>query len=114
MGPLASKEHMERVEAYIKSGIEEGAKLVLNGEKPSDPALKNGYFVMPTVFTGVMQDMKIAREEIFGPVACFMKFSTDERAIEAANDSDFGLCASVWTRDTARALRIVNELQVKL
>jgi betaine-aldehyde dehydrogenase len=112
MGPLVSAEHRARVEGYIEAGIREGAKLVLGGDRPASLALKNGYFVNPTVFKDVKQDMKIAREEIFGPVVGFHKFSTDAQALEWANDSVFGLCGSVWTRDVARGLRITNQMQV--
>jgi acyl-CoA reductase-like NAD-dependent aldehyde dehydrogenase len=92
MGPLVSAEHRDRVEAFIKSGIDEGARLVLGGERPTEPPLNKGYYVMPTVFTHITQDMTIAKEEIFGPVACIMEpFSTDQEAIERANDNTFGL-----------------------
>ncbi len=76
-----------------------------------NPPLDKGYFVMPTVFTNVTQNMRIAREEVFGPVVGFLKFSSDEKVIEAANDSVFGLCASVWTKDVARGIKFANELQ---
>ncbi len=112
MGPLVSREHRDKVESYIQSGIKEGAKLALGGKRPASPALKNGYFIMPTVFTEVTQNMKIARDEIFGPVIGILKFSADEEVIQAANDSNFGLCASIWTRDIGRAMKFVNELNV--
>ncbi len=111
MGPVVSAEHRDRVENYIKSGVEEGAKLILGGKRPTAPPLDRGYFVMPAVFTDVTQNMKIAREEIFGPVACFIKFSSDEEVIRLANDSTFGLSASVWTRNTTKGIRFANEIQ---
>jgi betaine-aldehyde dehydrogenase len=111
MGPVVSAEHRDRVEGYIKSGLEEGAKLVLGGKRPTEPPLNKGYFVMPTVFTGVKQDMTIAREEIFGPVACFMKFSSEDEVLELANDSVYGLAASVFTRDLAKGFRFADTLQ---
>ena len=82
MGPLVSAEHRDHVEGYIKSGIEQGARLVLGGKRPATGPLNKGYYVVPTIFTHVSQKMKIAREEIFGPVACIMEpFSSDEKVL---------------------------------
>jgi betaine-aldehyde dehydrogenase len=112
MGPLVSAEHRDRVEGYIKSGVDEGAKLVLGGKRPTTPPMDKGYYVVPTIFTNVTQKMKIAREEIFGPVAVFMeKFNSDDKVIEAANDNVYGLAAWVWTKDIARGIRFANEIQ---
>jgi acyl-CoA reductase-like NAD-dependent aldehyde dehydrogenase len=112
MGPVVSAERRNSIEAHIKSGIEEGAKLALGGKRPTKPPLNKGYFVMPTVFTHVGQNMRIAREEIFGPVACIMeKFSSEEKVIELANDNVYGLSASVWTKNTAKGIRMANEIQ---
>jgi acyl-CoA reductase-like NAD-dependent aldehyde dehydrogenase len=112
MGPLASAEHRGKVEGYLKSGIKEGANLVLGGQRPSDPPLDKGYYVMPAVFTGVKQNMTIAREEIFGPVACFMEpFSTDQEVIERANDNTLGLSACVWTKNTGKGMKLAGEIQ---
>ena len=112
MGPVVSAEHRARIEGFIKSGIDEGAKLVLGGKRPTKPPLDKGYFVMPTVFTHVKQNMTIAREEIFGPVACIMEpFSSDDEVIAKANDNTFGLRASVYSKDRARVLRFANDLQ---
>ena len=112
MGPLVSAEHRDKVEGYIQSAIDEGAKLVLGGKRPTAPPMNKGYYVVPTIFTNVNQKMKIAREEIFGPVVCIMeKFNSDEKVIEMANDTTFGLTSYVWTRDTARGIRFANEIQ---
>ena len=111
MGPVVSAEHRDKVESLIKSGIEEGATLLLGGKRPTAPPLDKGYYVLPTVFTDVTPEMTIYREEIFGPVACIIKFSSEEEVIKAANDNVFGLCASIFTTDAARGIRIANELQ---
>ena len=113
IGPLVSAEHRNKVEGYIKSAVDEGAKIILGGERPLTPPINKGYFVMPTIITGVTQKMKVAKEEIFGPVACFMEpFNSDEKVIESANDTTFGLAAYIWTRDAARGMRLANSLSV--
>jgi acyl-CoA reductase-like NAD-dependent aldehyde dehydrogenase len=111
MGPMVSAEHRDKVESYIKSGVDEGAELLLGGKRPTTPPMNNGYYIMPTVFGGVKQAMKIAREEIFGPVACILRFSSAEEVIAKANDSNYGLCASIWTKDTAKGMRMAGEIQ---
>ena len=112
MGPVVSAEHRNNIEKYIKSAIDEGAKVILGGKRPTGPPWDKGYWVMPTIITGVTQKMKVAREEIFGPVACFMeKFNSDEQVIARANDNTYGLAAYVWTKDAARGMRFANELQ---
>jgi len=110
MGPVVSGEHRDKIESYIKKGIEEGAKVVLGGARPTNPPLHKGYFVMPTIFTDVTHDMTIAREEKFGPMACFLKFSSEEEVIQLANDSPYGLCAAIWTRDMRKGMRYISEL----
>lgn len=112
MGPVVSAEHRDSIERYIKSGIEEGAVLALGGQRPTTSPLNKGYFVLPTVFIDVTQNMTIAREEIFGPVACILKFSSEDDVVELANDSPYGLCAGVFTQDVPKALRFANELRV--
>jgi acyl-CoA reductase-like NAD-dependent aldehyde dehydrogenase len=111
MGPMVSEDHRDKVEGYIQSGIEEEARLLLGGTRPDKSPLNKGYYVMPTVFGDVKQNMKIAREEIFGPVAVILKFSSVEEVIEKANDSNFGLCASIWTKDTAKGICMTSEIQ---
>jgi acyl-CoA reductase-like NAD-dependent aldehyde dehydrogenase len=110
MGPVVSATHRDHVEHYIKKGIEEGAKLALGGKRPTESPLDKGYFVIPTVFTGVTQNMTIAREEIFGPVACIIKFSDEDKVIEMANDTTFGLCASVWTTNIPKGIRFADAI----
>ncbi len=111
MGPVVSADHREKVEYYIAKGVEEGVTLVLGGKRPVDPPLDKGYYVMPTVFTNVTQNMTIAREEIFGPVVSIMRFSSGDDILALANDTVFGLSASVWTGDTAKGLRYANEIR---
>jgi acyl-CoA reductase-like NAD-dependent aldehyde dehydrogenase len=111
MGPMVSAEHRDRVEGYIQKGIQEGAKLVLGGKRPTNPPLDRGFYVMPTVFTGIGQNMTIGREEIFGPVACFMEpFTSEEEVLKLANDSPFGLGASVWTRNVPKGIRFAHQI----
>jgi acyl-CoA reductase-like NAD-dependent aldehyde dehydrogenase len=110
MGPVVSAEHRDRVEEYIRKGIEEGAKLLLGGKRPTQPPLDKGYYILPAVFTDVKPGTTLFREEVFGPVACFMKFSTDEEALASANDNVYGLTASVYSRDTGRAYKIASRI----
>ncbi|KNE22075.1 aldehyde dehydrogenase family protein [Virgibacillus pantothenticus] len=107
MGPLVSKEQFERVLHYIEIGKKEGAKLVAGGESAGD----KGYFVKPTVFADVEDDMRIAREEIFGPVVAVFPFDTTEEAIRRANDSDYGLAAAVWTENIRTGHQVARRLK---
>jgi acyl-CoA reductase-like NAD-dependent aldehyde dehydrogenase len=111
MGPLVSAEQRDKVEYYIKLGIEEGARLVYSGKKPAAAAFSQGFWVAPAIFADVTQNMRIAREEIFGPVACILKFSSEIEVVDLANDSDFGLVASVWTRNVAKGINMANRIQ---
>lgn len=107
MGPLVSKEQFDRVLHYIESGKDEGAKLVAGGER----AFEQGYFVKPTVFADVEDSMRIAKEEIFGPVVVVMPFDTIEEAVRRANDSDYGLAAAVWTENIRTGHRVARQLK---
>lgn len=109
-GPQVSKVQQEKVLGYIAKGKEEGARLVYSGVVPAE-ALEKGYFVPPTVFADVMDDMIISREEIFGPVVAITKFTDVEDAIERANDSEYGLAASVYTTNVSEAHRISRRLE---
>ncbi|MEH7218025.1 aldehyde dehydrogenase family protein [Bacillus toyonensis] len=107
MGPLVSKKQQERVLSYIKSGIEEGAKLVAGGTK----TFKKGYFVTPTVFADVTDNMKIAQDEIFGPVVSVLPFDEIEEVIERANNTPYGLAAGIWTENVKTAHQVANRLK---
>jgi betaine-aldehyde dehydrogenase len=111
MGPLISKAQHDKVLGYIAAGKAEGAKLQHGGGVPSLQGFEGGFFVEPTIFTGVTDQMRIAREEIFGPVMSVLSFDGEDEAIDRANDSEFGLSAGVFTKDLPRAHRVVAELQ---
>lgn len=111
MGTVAFRGQYEKVLSYVEIGKEEGAKLLYGGEPPGDPTLGKGLYVLPTVFGDVDNAMRIAREEIFGPVVCLIRFSDEEDAARIANDTDFGLAAGVWTNNVARAHRMIGRLR---
>ncbi len=111
MGSLISREQQERVLDYVESGRNEGATLVCGGESPEAEELKKGSFLMPTLFTDVKPEMRIAQEEIFGPVLCAIPFETEEEAIAIANKSTYGLSGSIWTKDIERALRVARSIE---
>jgi len=111
VGPLVSAKQRDRVKDYIEIGLGEGATVVVGGTAPEDPALADGAYLLPTVFDGVDNDMRIAREEIFGPVVSVIPFDTEEEALRLANASPFGLSGSIWSRDIGKALRAAKALQ---
>ncbi len=110
VGPVVSKIQFDRVEGYIQKGIKEGARLVAGGAGRPE-GLEKGYFVKPTIFSGVRNDMTIAREEIFGPVLCILPYETEEQAVQIANDTPYGLAAYVWSQDNARARRVGSRIR---
>jgi phenylacetaldehyde dehydrogenase len=107
MGPLVSKEQLDRVTGYLEAGFKEGAEAVVGGHKMPG----GGYFVEPTVMVKTNPDMKVVREEIFGPVVCAMPFSDEDKLVAEANQSEYGLAAAVWTSDIKKAHRIANKLR---
>lgn len=109
MGPVVSEEQLERVTGYIDIGRSEGAEIVTGGERAMD--LGDGYFVQPTIFTGVRNDMKIAQEEIFGPVAAVIPVDDVDDAIRIANSTIYGLASAVWTNDISKAHRVARGIR---
>ncbi len=112
IGPMVDARQRDRVNHYIEVGLEEGATVLYRGDVPHESRLTEGYFVTPVVFGDVTASMTIAREEIFGPVACLMRAADDERALAIANDSDYGLTAAICARDESRAARLAERLEV--
>lgn len=111
MGPVNSARHRDRIMALIDSARAEGARLVTGGGRPRGDSFARGYWVEPTLFADVTPAMRIAQEEVFGPVVCTQRFRSEEEAVAIANGTDFGLTAAVWTRDLPLALRMVRAVQ---
>jgi len=112
VGPITTRPQFEKILDYIDIAKKEGATCVLGGRPYTGPGAKGGQFVEPTIFTGVRNDMRIAQEEIFGPVLGVIPFVDEEEAIQIANDIDFGLAAGVWTSDIGRSFRMSEKLEV--
>jgi acyl-CoA reductase-like NAD-dependent aldehyde dehydrogenase len=111
MGPINSAAQYDKVMLAIRSGIDDGARLLCGGRRPSGKQFETGYWIEPTVFADVTPDMRIAREEIFGPVLSIMKWSSEEQMIDMANDVELGLTAAVWTNDITRAMTTARALE---
>ena len=111
VGTMVSFRQRDRVKDYIEIGQREGASIVIGGAPPDDPALAGGAYLMPTVFDHVRNDMRIAAEEIFGPVVTVIPFDTEEEAIRLANATPYGLSGSIWSRDIKKALRTAKGVQ---
>jgi len=111
VGPVTTVPQLEKILSYIDIAKSEGAQLLLGGQRATRPECGNGWFVEPTVFSGVKNSMRIAQEEVFGPVLCVMPFDDEEEALSIANDTRYGLGAAVWTRDIGKALRMAENIQ---
>ena len=111
LGSLVNQEQVNKVLGCIEQAAEEGATIACGGKKYTGDGLEKGCYVEPTLITNVTNDMKVAQEEIFGPVACVIKFSTEEEVIAMANESEYGLGGAVWTRDINRALRVARGIE---
>jgi phenylacetaldehyde dehydrogenase len=107
MGPLVSKDQQERVLGYIESARKQGASVAVGGEAPSHP----GYFVKPTVLVNVREDMKVVREEIFGPVLVAQRFDELDEVVKAANNTPYGLGASIWSNNLSAVQRLVPRIK---
>lgn len=109
MGPLISKAQMEKVQGYIQTGLDEGARLLCGGKTPANKT--TGFYLEPTIFTDTKPEMKIVQEEIFGPVLVIQRFSDEKEAIRLANDTVYGLAGAVFTNDVAKAHRVIRKLR---
>jgi len=111
LGPVTNQPQLNKILGYIDVAKNEGAELAVGGRRPTDTALQAGWFVEPTIFTGVSNKMRIAQEEVFGPVLSVIPFDDEEEAVAIANDSNYGLAAGLWTSDLRRAIRMPSELE---
>jgi acyl-CoA reductase-like NAD-dependent aldehyde dehydrogenase len=112
MGPQVSEEQLDRIKSYVRIGQEEGARVLTGGEPAKlEGAFQNGYFFQPTIFAEVKNQMRIAQEEIFGPVVSVITFKDEDDLIKQANETIYGLSAGIWTHDITRAHRFAKEIR---
>jgi acyl-CoA reductase-like NAD-dependent aldehyde dehydrogenase len=111
VGPLVAERQQRRSLDYIRIGQEEGAKVLTGGGAPTTAGLEHGWYVEPTLFGDVHNGMRVAREEIFGPVICLLPYGDEAEAVKIANDSDYGLSGSVWTADVAHGVDIARQVR---
>lgn len=111
LGPLVSDAQRRRVEGYIRYGIDQGARLELGGNRPDSPELRQGFYLCPSIFSHVTPDMKIAQEEIFGPVLSVIPYDDVDQAVEIANDTIYGLAGAVWSQNPRKAVRVAQRLR---
>jgi acyl-CoA reductase-like NAD-dependent aldehyde dehydrogenase len=111
MGPIISKRQLETIEKYVAIGKQEGATVAAGGGRPSVPGLPGGYYFEPTLLDSVKPDMRVAQEEIFGPVLAIIDFDDIEEAATLANRSDYGLVAGIWTRDINKAMTLASRIK---
>jgi aldehyde dehydrogenase (NAD+) len=111
VGPIATEQQLAKVLHYIEVAKQDGARCILGGKRANRPECGEGWFVEPTIFAGVTNDMRIAQEEVFGPILSVIKFDTDDEAVAIANDTSFGLAAGLWTKDLARAVGFPKRLR---
>jgi aldehyde dehydrogenase (NAD+) len=111
IGAIISREQLEVIDGYVKSAVADGATIVTGGKEAKVEGFENGYWYEPTIITDVNHNMKVVKEEIFGPVVVVMKFSDEKEVIKLANDSEYGLGSAIWTKDHGRALRVAKQIQ---
>lgn len=110
-GPVISRKHRDKILEFIDRAVKDGATIACGGKIPVGENLKNGFYIEPTILTDVRPDSEITQEEVFGPVLCVIRFSTEDEAIRLANDTKYGLAACVWTKDLEKTNRAARQLQ---